>query len=182
MLGRAVFTGKLLPERRGPASHRLAHSLANADFVLAARVASAAGRPARLAAHQAPHARPHPMPRARNARRGRVELFLLRRDSENERRHRHHRAIHRAGLGAAVCSCPRTAETFAAESRRRRRGHHRHRPDDRHRRRRSPQRRFASTATVSSPPCWPRFPSPSTTLADTASWPASTAGASWSGR
>ena len=71
----------------------------------------------------------------RHARRGRVELFLLCRDSENQRGYRDHRAIHRAGLGAALRSCPRTTKTLAAKSCRRWSGHRRHCVDHRHRRR-----------------------------------------------
>ena len=54
--------------------------------------------------------------------------------------------------------------------------------DHRHRRREIRIALCVSTPTASSPRCWHRSHSPSTTSADTAFSPATTAGASWSGR
>ena len=66
MLGRAVFTGKLALSGEALHPDRPDHSVANADFVLAAGTARDSGGPARLAAHQATHIRSYPVLRARD--------------------------------------------------------------------------------------------------------------------
>jgi len=67
-----------------------------------------------MAAHSTAHARSHPVPRARHARCGCIKLFLLRRYPKDQRRHRHHPAIHCAGVGPALRGRAWTTETLAA--------------------------------------------------------------------
>ena len=115
-LGRAVFTGKL--PLAGEALHPidpLILSQTRTSFSLLVLLPMLVGARRGWQRIRLPVARSHPMPCARHAGRRRVELFLLRRHPENERRHRDHPAIHRAGLGVALRGRSRTAEALAAE-------------------------------------------------------------------
>lgn len=71
------------------------------------------------------------MSSAGDARRGRIELLLLRSHSENERSDCHHCSIHGAGLGADLRGRAPTAKALGAESRCRGSCHRRHRTNHR---------------------------------------------------
>src|ERR1700733_11463589 len=162
-----------------PASNRSADSCADPHHILSARVASDSHRIAGLAAGQTSRARSRLLLGAGNARGRRLQLFLLRRYSTNQRGHRHHRAIHCSRLGVAL-----RGGSPAAKKKHRKKFSPLPSPSPESpwssiRSAPLPAPRSTSIPTASSLRCWHHFPSRSITSADTASSSVTTVGA-WS--
>jgi len=103
---RRVYWETAVGPRRS-SSHRTTDSFADPHHILAGRAASSSSCFPRLAADQAACARPRLLFYPGHARRGGLELFLLCCHPAHQRGHRYHRAIHRSGVGAALRGSPR---------------------------------------------------------------------------
>src|SRR5271156_965425 len=104
--------------RRGVTkSDRSANPVAEpGDFVAGRAVAGVAGAERRVRVARS-RARPGAVLPAGNSRGRGVELFLLPRDSTDKRSHRHHFAVHGAGLGAALYRSTGRAAAIVAQKR-----------------------------------------------------------------
>src|ERR1700683_3148056 len=112
---RVVSRTAAIKLNRSP-SDRSIDPLADADDILSAGAASSSGCLQRMAANQASRARSRLLFSSRHAWRSGLELFLLCRDPENERRYRDHRAVHGACLGVVLCGGARPAKALDEES------------------------------------------------------------------